>query len=81
MLQSVTRIQGERVLLRPAQEGDAEEGSRVWTAELRYMYGGSRIAPRRLPVAAQPAPGIHPRAAAHPLFAQAGYSYGGLPFE
>ncbi len=55
MLQSVTRIQGERVLLRPAQDGDAEEGARVWTPELRYVYGGSRIAPRRPAVATQPA--------------------------
>ncbi len=55
MLQSVTRIEGERVLLRPAQDGDAEEGARVWTPELRYMYGGSRVAPRRPAVATQPA--------------------------
>jgi RimJ/RimL family protein N-acetyltransferase len=52
MLQSVTTIEGERVLLRPPQEGDAEEASRVWTPELRYMYGGSRIAPQRPAVAA-----------------------------
>ena len=44
MQQEVTVIQGNSVLLRPFQAGDAEESSRVWTPELRYMYGGSRIA-------------------------------------
>ncbi|UCC69229.1 MAG: GNAT family N-acetyltransferase [Armatimonadota bacterium] len=44
MQQRVTTIQGDRVILRPFQEGDAEEASRVWTPELRYMYGGSRVA-------------------------------------
>jgi RimJ/RimL family protein N-acetyltransferase len=44
MQQEVTTIQGERVLLRPFQDGDAEESARVWTPELRYMYGGSRTA-------------------------------------
>ncbi len=43
MRQLVTTIQGDRILLRPFQEGDAEEAARVWTPELRYMYGGSRI--------------------------------------
>jgi len=47
MPQSVTTIQGDRVLLRPSEEGDAEEAARVWTPELRYMYGGSRTAARR----------------------------------
>jgi RimJ/RimL family protein N-acetyltransferase len=56
MQQSVTTIQGDRVLLRPSQEGDAEEAARVWTPELRYMYGGSRVAPRRPAVAPRPAP-------------------------
>jgi RimJ/RimL family protein N-acetyltransferase len=32
------------VLLRPFQDGDAEESARVWTPELRHMYGGSRHA-------------------------------------
>ena len=52
MQQSVTTIQGDRVLFRPFQEGDAEESARVWTPELRYMYGGSRTAPGR-PTGAQ----------------------------
>lgn len=62
MQQTVTTIQGERVLLRPFHEGDAEEAARVWTPELRYMYGGSRTAPRHSPEQthrtppAQPAP-------------------------
>ena len=51
MLQTVTTIQGERVLLRPFREGDVEESARVWTpevaAELCYMYGGSRATPER----------------------------------
>jgi RimJ/RimL family protein N-acetyltransferase len=37
-------IQGERVVLRPPREGDAEESARVWTPELRHMYGGSLVA-------------------------------------
>jgi RimJ/RimL family protein N-acetyltransferase len=45
MQQTVTTIQGERVLLRPFQEGDAEEAGRVWTPELTYMYGGTRHSP------------------------------------
>lgn len=56
MQQTVTTIQGERVLLRPFQEGDAEEAARVWTPELRYMYGGSRIAPRRPAAVPRPVP-------------------------
>jgi RimJ/RimL family protein N-acetyltransferase/predicted N-acetyltransferase YhbS len=40
----VTTIKGERVLLRPLQESDLEESLRVWTPELRHMYGGSLIA-------------------------------------
>jgi RimJ/RimL family protein N-acetyltransferase len=47
MQQSVTSIQGERVLLRPFQEGDAEESARVWTPESTHMYGGSRRDARR----------------------------------
>jgi RimJ/RimL family protein N-acetyltransferase len=54
MLQPVTTIQGEGVLLRPPQEGDAEEGTRVWTPELRCMYGGSGTAPRRPAALAAP---------------------------
>jgi len=45
MQQSVTTIEGDHVLLRPFQEGDAEEAARVWTPELRHMYGGSLTAP------------------------------------
>ena len=41
MQQTVTTVEGERVLLRPFQEGDAEESARVWTPESNYMYGGS----------------------------------------
>lgn len=47
MQQSVTTIQGEHVLLRPFQEGDAEESARVWTPELNHMYGGSPRHARR----------------------------------
>ena len=47
MQQTVTTIQGERVLLRPFQEGDAEEAARVWTPELTHMYGGSPTAASR----------------------------------
>lgn len=47
MQQEVTTIQGERVLLRPFQEGDAEEAARVWTPESTHMYGGSRRDARR----------------------------------
>ena len=47
MQQLVTTIQGERVLLRPFQEGDVEESARVWTPELRHMYGGSATAAGR----------------------------------
>jgi RimJ/RimL family protein N-acetyltransferase len=47
MQQLVTTIQGESVLLRPSQEGDAEESARVWTPELRHMYGGSATAAGR----------------------------------
>jgi len=43
--QTVTKIHGERVLLRLPQDGDAEESARVWTPELRHMYGGSLTAP------------------------------------
>ena len=45
MRQSVTAIRGQRVTLRPPQQGDAEESARVWTPELRHMYGGSLTAP------------------------------------
>ncbi len=38
MQQTVTTIQGERVLLRPFQDGDAEEAARVWMPELTHMY-------------------------------------------
>jgi len=38
---------GERVLLRPLRESDVEESLRVWTPELRHMYGGSLTAERR----------------------------------
>jgi len=31
VIQTVTTIQGERVLLRPSKEGDIEESVRVWT--------------------------------------------------
>jgi len=41
MQQTLTTIRGKRVLLRPFQEGDAEESARVWTPESNYMYGGS----------------------------------------
>ncbi len=58
MLQSVTHIQGARVLLRPFQNGDAEEGHRVWTPELRHMYGGSRTAPPPPPPAPRPQPSL-----------------------
>jgi hypothetical protein len=37
MQQTVTTLQGERVLLRPFQEGDAEESARVWTPESTYI--------------------------------------------
>ena len=51
MQQTVTTIQGERVLLRPFREGDVEESARIWTpevaAELCYIYGGSRATPER----------------------------------
>ncbi|UCH34924.1 MAG: GNAT family acetyltransferase [Armatimonadota bacterium] len=40
-------IKGERVLLRPLRESDLEESLRVWTPELRHMYGGSLTSPRR----------------------------------
>ncbi len=42
MQQEVTVIQGNSVLLRPFQAGDADESARVWTPESTYMYGGSR---------------------------------------
>ncbi|HUS81973.1 MAG TPA: GNAT family protein [Dehalococcoidia bacterium] len=51
MRQDVTKIQGERVLLRPFQEGDAEESARVWTPESTHMYGGSRRDAKRPSVA------------------------------
>jgi len=44
MQQEVTTIQGDSVLLRPFQAGDAEEAARVWTPELTHMYGGTRHA-------------------------------------
>jgi RimJ/RimL family protein N-acetyltransferase len=47
MQQRVTTIKGERVLLRPLQESDLEESLRVWTPELRRMYGGSLTSERR----------------------------------
>ena len=40
-------IQGERVLLRPPRESDLTESLRVWTPELRHMYGGSLVSERR----------------------------------
>jgi len=40
-------IRGERVLLRPPRESDLEESLRVWTPELRHMYGGSLVSERR----------------------------------
>ena len=43
----MTRIQGDRVLLRPLCESDLEESLRVWTPELRHMYGGSLVDERR----------------------------------
>ncbi len=43
MVQTMLILQGERVLLRPLRESDIEESVRVWTPELRYWYGGSRI--------------------------------------
>ena len=42
MRQTSTMIQGKRVLLRPLRESDLAESLRVWTPELRHMYGGSR---------------------------------------
>jgi RimJ/RimL family protein N-acetyltransferase len=45
MEQQMTHIRGDEVLLRPLQEGDLEESLRVWTPELRHMYGGSLTAP------------------------------------
>jgi len=45
MQQKVTTIRGEEVLLRPLRESDLEESLRVWTPELRHMYGGSLTAP------------------------------------
>ena len=40
-------IQSERVLLRPPRESDLAESLRVWTPELRHMYGGSLTSERR----------------------------------
>ena len=40
---NLTTVKGERVLLRPLQESDLEESLRVWTPELRHMYGGSLV--------------------------------------
>jgi RimJ/RimL family protein N-acetyltransferase len=40
-------IRGERVLLRPPCESDLVESLRVWTPELRHMYGGSLTSKRR----------------------------------
>ena len=51
MQQEVTTIQENRVLLRPFQQGDAEESARVWTPESTHMYGGSRRDARRPSVA------------------------------
>jgi ribosomal-protein-alanine N-acetyltransferase len=45
MRQHVTTIAGDGVLLRPVRESDLEESVRVWTPELRHMYGGSLTAP------------------------------------
>ncbi len=45
MQQEVTAIKGDAVLLRPLRESDLEESARVWTPELRHMYGGSLTAP------------------------------------
>jgi ribosomal-protein-alanine N-acetyltransferase len=45
MRQEVTAINGHTVLLRPLRESDLEESVRVWTPELRHMYGGSMTAP------------------------------------
>jgi RimJ/RimL family protein N-acetyltransferase len=45
MKQTVTTMEGEKVLLRPLRESDVEESLRVWTPELRHMYGGSLTAP------------------------------------
>ena len=45
MMQRVTQLQGDRVLLRPLRESDLEESVRVWTPELSHMYGGSLTAP------------------------------------
>ena len=47
MDQQVAVIQGERVRLRPPEESDLEEWLRVWTPELRHMYGGSLTSPAR----------------------------------
>jgi len=47
MRQQVTTIRGEEVLLRPLRESDLEESLRVWTPELRHMYGGSLTSPQR----------------------------------
>jgi ribosomal-protein-alanine N-acetyltransferase len=40
-------IRGHRVLLRPPRDSDLEESLRVWTPELRHMYGGSLTSERR----------------------------------
>jgi ribosomal-protein-alanine N-acetyltransferase len=34
-------LRGERVVLRPLEEGDLEKALPAWTPELRHMYGGS----------------------------------------
>jgi RimJ/RimL family protein N-acetyltransferase len=47
MQQEVTTIKGDTVLLRPLRESDLEESLRVWTPELRHMYGGSLTSPQR----------------------------------
>jgi [ribosomal protein S5]-alanine N-acetyltransferase len=51
MMQNTLFLRGARVLLRPLREDDLAESVRVWTPELRYCYGGSRLAPAADPEA------------------------------
>lgn len=44
-------LRGARVLLRPLRESDLVESVRVWTPELRHLYGGSPTAPPADPAA------------------------------